>query len=140
MQAYNTMKQHDLHKMDQYISGSLPVEDATAFENRLREDEAFRRQFEQIRFIIVGIQCAAIHEELDNIRLLYDFLEKGGVMLRAGIDEIGQHVIERLTFSKEWNVIMICRNSTNCNKLINRLVKNHPDKFRTLESISLSTK
>jgi hypothetical protein len=131
------MKKHDLHTIDQYLAGALSIKEATAFENRLREDEKFRKQFEQIRFIIAGIQRAAIFEEMEelgHIRALNGFLETGGVLLRASINDLGQNVIERLSIDREWNTIIICEKHENCIRLINRMLKNHPDRFRTLGS------
>jgi len=128
------MKKRELETIDNYLAGSLSSEETIAFENRLREDAGFREEFEKIRLIIAGIKYSAISEQLDHVRLLNRFLEDGGILLRSGINDNGQPVIERLIKDKEWSVILICESCESCTMLMNRLANNHPDRIRVPEA------
>jgi hypothetical protein len=128
------MRKQDIDMIDQYLDGTLSEKETTIFEMRLREDKDFCKQFEQFRSIIAGIQMSVISEEIGQVMQLYSFLESGGILLRAGMNENVKFVIERLTIDREWNAILICENYESCTRLINRLVKNYSKRFRVLES------
>jgi hypothetical protein len=134
------MKKRDLDIIDQYLDGTLSFEEKTAFELRLGNDGEFFREFEQIKLIIKGIQSIALIEELERIRQTMRFLEQGGILLREHKNESGENVLEKLTIDENWNPVMVCENRQNCMRMIRKLVKDHPERFRTLQTNTDITK
>lgn len=130
------MKQQELILIDQYLEGTLSIPETTKFERRLWEDDEFRNQFEQVKMVITGIQSCAILDEIDRVKQIARFLEQGGILLRENISVNDEYVIEKLSMDRDWSIILICENSENCLELIDRLVKDNPDKFRKWESKS----
>jgi hypothetical protein len=64
----------------------------------------------------------------------YDFLKKGGILLRQNISDKGEYVVEKLSYDKDWNPILICESPKNCRRIMNILVDNHPSLFQSFET------
>jgi hypothetical protein len=70
---------------------------------------------------------------MENYRK-YDFLIKGGILLRQNISDKGEYIVEKLSYDKDWKPILICESPENCSRIINILVVNHPSIFQSFET------
>jgi hypothetical protein len=128
------MKRKELELIDQYLEGTLSQQTTASFELRLRDDGKFRVEFDQIKFIIEGIRCSVLADELSRIEQLNRFLEMEGILLRHNIDGKGQNVMEDLSIERDWRVVLICETRESCTGIIRQLIKNYPGKFQAMET------
>lgn len=66
MNYSNNISTEELETIERYLSGSMPADEAMAFEAQLEDDMELREKTEEIKALLVGIGEESLSAQLDN--------------------------------------------------------------------------
>tara|TARA_R110002049_G_scaffold97098_3_gene236950 strand:- start:3660 stop:4391 length:732 start_codon:yes stop_codon:yes gene_type:complete len=62
----NNITQDLLETTERFYNSSMSIEERTAFENKLKSDDTFKSQVEDIKALLLGIETQSLKEQLDE--------------------------------------------------------------------------
>ncbi|WP_323786863.1 hypothetical protein [Psychroserpens sp.] len=66
MNPNTNISQELLETVDRYINETMSIDELETFENKLKNDSAFKTQVDDIKTLLLGIESQSLKEELEN--------------------------------------------------------------------------